>query len=151
MKKILFAIIIACFVCQSGATVESIDKPWKYFLSTMDISMDTALWAITPSVVIPDLVLTNADSGKNGLSVQAFNSVGVGLDFGRYIKSTSGKIYETWGVGLFTLLATDKTVRLGGVIHAFNRKLGAGGGVNLGNVPRAKRFEAYLITGFKLL
>ena len=150
MKKIIFLVFTACRVWRAGATVESIDKPWKYFLSTMDISMDTALWAITPGIVIPDLVLTNADSGKLGLNVQAFNSVGVGLDFGRYIKSTSGKIYETWGVGLFTLLATDKTIRLGGVIHAFNRKLGAGGGVNLGNVPRAKRFEAYLVTGFKI-
>ena len=150
MKKILLAIITACLVWQASATVETIDRPWRYFLSTIDVSMDTALWAITPTVVIPDLVLTNADSGKTGLGVQAFNSVGAGLDIGRYIKSTNGRVYETFGAAIFTLLSTDKTIRIGGVIHCFNRKLGAGGGVNLGNVPRAKRFEADLVTGFKL-
>jgi hypothetical protein len=147
MKKIILAILLCAAMV--GAT-ELVDRPFQYFLGIKHVSKDTALWGVTPGIMIPDLILTSADSGKTGLDVQAFTSVGVGLDYGRYVMSESGKIYETIGVSLFTLLATDKTVSLGFGIHLFNRTIGVGGGVDCGNVSKNKRFKGYLLTGLKL-
>jgi hypothetical protein len=146
MKTLL---AIALSFALVGAT-ESVDKPFKYFLSTMNISADTVYYGLTPTVVIPDMILTNADSGKTGLDVEAFNRIGAGIDYGRYVKSTDGKVYETFGASLFALVATTKDVIAGGAFHLFNRTLGLGGGVDLGNVPKSKRFVVFLISGIKL-
>jgi hypothetical protein len=146
MKTIL---VIIFSIAMLSAT-ELIDKPFSYFLGVKHVSKDTALWGVTPGIMIPDLILTNADSDKTGLDVQAFNSVGIGLDFGRYVMSESGKIIETIGISIFSLLATDKTVTLGGGIHVFNRTLGIGGGIDCGNVSKNKRFKLFLLTGLKL-
>ena len=152
MKTITLLILgmLFLFVAAPVKATELIDKPFSYFLGVKHVSSDTALWGCTPTIMIPDLILTNADSGKNGLDVQAFTSVGVGLDLGRYVMSESGKIVETIGISLFTLLATDKTVTLGGGIHVFNRTLGIGGGIDCGNVPKNKRFKLLLLTGLKI-
>jgi hypothetical protein len=151
MKTLL---VLAVFLfALSVQAVEKIDEPFKFFLSSIDtayITGNTAYFGLTPTIVIPDMILTNADSGKSGLDVQAFNSLGVGVDWGRYIKATNGKVYETFGVSIFTLLATGQNVLMGGAVHVFNRSIGIGGAADLGNVQRAKRFKILLTTGLRL-
>lgn len=147
MKKIILAIILSITL---ASAVDLVDRPFKFFLSEINISLDTVYYGLTPTIVIPDIIMTNADSGKTGLNVQAFNRIGAGCDYGRYVKSTNGKVYETFGASIFALVSTDKDVIAGGCFHMFNRTLGLGGGIDLGNVPQRKRFVVFLVSGIKL-
>jgi hypothetical protein len=148
-KLLIITAILFCCV-QPARAADKVDEPFKYFLKSINISEDTTYYGLTPTVVIPDMILSNADSGKTGLDVEAFNALGVGVDYGRYIKSADGKTYETFGVSLFTLLATNQDVMLGGAFHVFNRTLGIGGGADLGNVRPSKRWKIFMTTGLRI-
>ena len=143
MKNLIaLTFILLCF--QLPGAVEKIDAPFKYFLSKMDISMDTAYFGLTPTIVLPDLILSYNEKG--GSAFDGFNSVGIGIDYGRYVKSTNGKVCETFGASLFL----TRSYHAGFVVHLFDRLMGIGGGINLNDVPRYKRYEIMAVTGFGL-
>ena len=151
MKKFIpfIALFFACVQTPIFAAVEKVDQPFKYFLSTMGISEDTAYWGLTPTVAIPDLIISNDAKNDGGIQVNYFNSVGFGLDYGRYIKSAGGKIYETFGGSIFGSISGNENASLCGDVHFFNRLVGFGGAVNFGAIPKSQRFSFLIITSIK--
>jgi hypothetical protein len=146
MKTLILSVLLVC----SALAVDLVDKPFLYFLKSMEgISADTVYYGITPTIAIPDLILTRAKDGKRGIAVEAFNSIGAGIDYGRYIKSVDGKVYETFGGSLIMFFNSSKMLIIGGVVHVFDRRLGIGVGANLGDVPRDQIYTGFLTTGLK--
>ena len=114
----------------------------------MGISEDTAFWGATPTVCIPDLIITNSAKNDGSIQVNYFNSVGFGLDYGRYVKS-AGKVYETFGGSIFGAVSGNENASLCGDIHFFNRLIGFGMAANFGSIPKSQRFSFLIITGIK--
>lgn len=151
---LLIGLFLFAFTPRVSATetYSIVDKPFKYFLSTIDTAYlnGTAFYGVTPTTAVKDLAILNPDSGKSGVNIQYLNAAGAGLDYGRYIKSSDGKVYETFGASILIFISSQTQATLGGVFHVFNRELGLGGGVNLGNVPKSQRYQFWIVTQGRL-
>jgi hypothetical protein len=137
----LILIGLFCLISFTSA-VERVDKPFKYFLSTIDISIDTAYWGVTPTFLTPDILINK--EGTDG-----FNRVGTGIDYGRYVKSSNGKVFETLGTSIFVLIQKKGPIAIGGNVHILNRYLGIGGGAEIDKLKFCNPFIC-LTTGLRI-
>lgn len=142
---IIGTIFVMSGIWSSALAVERFEKPFMLWLSEEQLSPDTASWQITPSISLPALVLKNSIEGK-GLVTESINSVGFGIDYGRFVKSTTGKIVETFGGEVVMLLSSDKSLAVTIQFHIFNRLIGIGPWVNTGICPKQQRYGIAILT-----
>lgn len=136
---------------QRSEAVEKVDAPFKYLLSTMDITPNVAYWGITPTIILPDLMITQ--SATRAWNFTAVNGVAVGLNYGRYVATDTASMlsnaYETFGFDMFALYTPAKEICLGAGADMLNRKIGFCGGFKITESKIGKQWFVGLTTGFK--